>query len=330
MKSTYLILLLICSVSMLTAHEPVKKSLNTGTLSGKIESQGDLVPFASVFVQGTTIGVSADAHGHFNLKNIPGGNHVIVFSAVGYRTYSREVIIVDGNTLNLSVNLEPDNIGIEQVVISANRNAGSRKESSSIVNSINPKLFDRMQSVTLSEGLNFTPGLRMENNCQNCGFSQVRMNGLEGPYTQILINSRPVFSGLAGVYGLELIPVNMIERVEVVRGGGSAMFGSNAIAGTINMITKDPINNSFSLSSSYGITGAGINGFPTEPDFNLNANGSLVSEQNHQGLSFYGFHRTRNPYDANGDGFSELSSIDNTTFRNSLVSQDRKPWKDIT
>jgi len=171
-----------------------------------------------------------------------------------------------------------------------------------------------MQSVTLSEGLNFTPGLRMENNCQNCGFSQVRMNGLEGPYTQILINSRPVFSGLAGVYGLELIPVNMIERVEVVRGGGSAMFGSNAIAGTINMITKDPINNSFSLSSSYGITGAGINGFPTEPDFNLNANGSLVSEQNHQGLSFYGFHRTRNPYDANGDGFSELSSIDNTTF----------------
>lgn len=318
MKSTILILILICSVSNLTAHEPVKNTLSTGTLSGKIESQGELVPFASIFVQGTTIGVSADAHGQFNLRNIPGGNHIVVFSAVGYRTYSREVIIVDGNTVNLSINLEPDNIGIEQVVISANRNAGSRKESSSIVNSINPKLFDRMQSVTLSEGLNFTPGLRMENNCQNCGFSQVRMNGLEGPYTQILINSRPVFSGLAGVYGLELIPVNMIERVEVVRGGGSAMYGSNAIAGTINMITKDPINNTFSLSSSYGMTGTGISGFSTEPDFNLNANGSLVSEQNHQGLSFYGFHRKRNPYDANGDGFSELSSIDNTTFGSRL------------
>ncbi len=314
MKSTILILILICSVSILTAHEPVKKHTTTGALSGKIESRGELIPFASIFIQGTTIGVSADAQGKFILKNIPGGNQVIVFSAVGYRPISREITIEDGNTLDLSVNLEPDNIGIEQVVISANRNAGSRKESSSIVNSINPKLFDRMQSVTLSEGLNFTPGLRMENNCQNCGFSQVRMNGLEGPYTQILINSRPVFSGLAGVYGLELIPVNMIERVEVVRGGGSALFGSNAIAGTINMITKDPINNTFSLSSSYGITGAGISGVTPEPDFNLNAIGSLVSEQNHQGLSFYGFHRKRNPYDSNGDGFSELSSIDNTTF----------------
>jgi outer membrane receptor for ferrienterochelin and colicins len=90
--------------------------------------------------------------------------------------------------------------------------------------------------VTLSEGLSFSPGLRIENDCQNCGFSQVRMNGMEGPYSQILINSHPIFSGLAGVYGLELIPTNMIERIEVVRGGGSALYGSNAIAGTINII----------------------------------------------------------------------------------------------
>ena len=88
--------------------------------------------------------------------------------------------------------------------------------------------------------LMFSPGLRVENDCNNCGFSQVRMNGLEGPYTQILINSRPIFSGLAGVYGLEHIPPSMIQRIEVVRGGGSALFGGNAIAGTINVITKDP------------------------------------------------------------------------------------------
>jgi outer membrane receptor for ferrienterochelin and colicins len=179
---------------------------------------------------------------------------------------------------------------------------------------INPKLFERMQSVTLSEGLNFTPGLRMENNCQNCGFSQVRMNGLEGPYSQILINSRPVFSGLAGVYGLELIPVNMIERVEVIRGGGSAMFGSNAIAGTINLITKDPVSNSFSVASSYSSTGTGYGNGAQAPDYNLNLNGSFVSDDNQSGLSFYGFHRVRNPFDANNDGYSELSSIENTTL----------------
>ena len=78
----------------------------------------------------------------------------------------------------------------------------------------------------------------------------MRINGLEGPYSQILINSRPVMSALSGVYGLEQIPVNMIERVEVVRGGGSALFGANAVGGTINIITKDPINNSFQVSTN--------------------------------------------------------------------------------
>jgi len=104
-------------------------------------------------------------------------------------------------------------LGLEEVVITGDRNETNRTESATIVNTITPKLFAITQSVTLSEGLNFCPGLRMENNCQNCGFSQVRMNGMAGPYSQILINSRPIFSGLAGVYGLELIPSSMIERV---------------------------------------------------------------------------------------------------------------------
>lgn len=305
--------LLICA-TLSNAHEPEKTLPVRATVSGKIESMGEQVPFATVFLKGTTIGTSADISGSFVLSNIPVGQQTIVFSAVGYKPFQKLINIQKDENLNVMVEMEMDHIGIEQVVISANRNSTRRRETSSIVNTINPKLFERMQSVTLSEGLNFSPGIRMENNCQNCGFSQVRMNGLEGPYSQILINSRPVFSGLAGVYGLELIPVNMIERVEVIRGGGSAMYGSNAIAGTINLITKDPISNSFSFSSSYGITGTGMKTTSAEPDYNLNFNGSFVSEDNKSGLSFYGFHRRRNPFDANGDGFSELSSIDNTTM----------------
>ena len=100
-----------------------------------------------------------------------------------------------------------------------------------------------MNSTDLAKSLSYQSGLRVENNCQNCGFPQVRINGLEGPYSQILINSRPVVSALSGVYGLEQIPVSMIDRVEVVRGGGSALFGANAVGGTINIITKDPVNN---------------------------------------------------------------------------------------
>ncbi|MBK6285066.1 MAG: TonB-dependent receptor plug domain-containing protein [Draconibacterium sp.] len=161
--------------------------------------------------------------------------------------------------------------------------------------------------------MNFAPGLRMENNCQNCGFTQVCMNGLEGPYSQILINSRPVFSGLAGVYGLELIPANMIERVEVVRGGGSALYGSNAIAGTINLITKDPVSNSFSASGSYAVTGVGMKGKNAE-DHNLNFNGSFVSDDYKTGMSIFGFTRVRDAFDANGDDYSEIAKIDNATL----------------
>ena len=88
-----------------------------------------------------------------------------------------------------------------------------------LVNVVDLKLFETTNSSTLSQGLNFQPGVRVETNCQNCGFQQVRINGLDGPYTQILIDSRPVFSALSGVYGLEQIPASMIERVEVMRGG---------------------------------------------------------------------------------------------------------------
>jgi outer membrane receptor for ferrienterochelin and colicins len=294
------------------SEKSVTLSPIASTISGKIESHGNQIPFATISLKGTSLGVSADINGEYSLHNIPPGEQTLIFSAVGYKPLNKQLHINPGETLTLSVELETDNIGIEQVVISANRNAKSRKEITSIVNSINPKLFERMQSVTLSEGLNFAPGIRMENNCQNCGFSQVRMNGLEGPYSQILINSRPVFSGLAGVYGLELIPVNMIERVEVIRGGGSAMYGGNAIAGTINLITRDPVSSSFTLSSSYGTTGS--DGYPMTPDYNLNFNGSFVSEDNQSGLSIYNFHRKRDPFDANGDGYSEISLIENTTM----------------
>ena len=136
----------------------------------------------------------------------------------------------------------------------------------------------------------------------------MRINGLEGPYSQILINSRPVISALSGVYGLEQIPVNMIERVEVVRGGGSALFGANAVGGTINIITKDPINNSFQVSSMF----SNMDGKSWEQY--MGGNVSLVSKDNSYGIALYESYRNRNPYDRDGDGFSELGKLNMNTF----------------
>ncbi len=275
------------------AHDANSRLSDNFSVLGKVVSAGGEVPFATICIKGTTRGVAADALGDFKVNNLTAGKYELVVSAVGYRSAIVEVEVHTEGSAELLVEMAYDNIGLEQVVISANRNERRRRDASSVVNSIQPHMFDRMQSVTLSEGLNFTPGVRMENNCQNCGFSQVRMNGLEGPYAQILINSRSVFSGLAGVYGLELIPVNMIERVEVIRGGGSAMFGSNAIAGTINLITKDPIYNSFSAAATYGGMDFDRTFSPQSPDYNVRLNGAIVSKNNLSGLSIYGFGRER-------------------------------------
>lgn len=313
MKLILALFVLFVGINGLNANDNKNEPKTDAMLFGDVKSGNEHIPFATITIKGTTIGTAADATGHFKMTNLPVGKTTVIISAIGYKAAEKEVELVAKKSVTILVELFPDNIGLEQVVVSADRNAKSRKETPTVVNSINPKLFDRVQSVTLSEGLNFSPGLRMENNCQNCGFSQVRMNGLEGPYSQILINSRPVFSGLAGVYGLELIPANMIERVEVIRGGGSSMYGSNAIAGTINLITKDPITNHFETSINNSFIGVG-NDYDPAYDYNLNLNGSFVTDDYKTGMSLFGFHRKRDPFDANGDDFSELSSINNTTL----------------
>ena len=199
-------------------------------------------------------------------------------------------------------------VGLDEVVVSANKNEVKRCDAPVMVSVIGAKLFETVNSPDLAKSLNYQSGLRVENNCQNCGFPQVRINGLEGPYSQILINSRPVVSALSGVYGLEQIPVNMIERIEVVRGGGSALFGANAVGGTINIITKDPKNNSFQVNNTLSLMGGNA------WEDNMGANVSIVAPDNKYGLALYQSYRNRQPYDRDGDGFSEIGKISAHTF----------------
>lgn len=177
-----------------------------------------------------------------------------------------------------------------------------------IVNMLSSDNLEHLQTCNLSESLKFQPGLRMETNCQTCNYTQLRMNGLPGGYSQILINGRPIFSPLVGLYGLEQLPTGMIERIEVVRGGGSSLYGSSAIGGTVNVITKIPSRNAMEVNSFYQY----IDGQTS--DFNLLANASLVNRKNNMGASVFLNKRNRGFYDANGDGFSEIPKLENTSF----------------
>ena len=270
---------------------------------GDVKCNGEHIPYINVVLKGTTIGTATDATGHYFLKNLPEGDFTLLVSGIGSKTAEKKVTCVANKTLEINFEIEEDAVQLDGVVVSASRNEVNRTEAPTIVNILSPKLFETTNSVCLSQGLNFQPGIRTETNCQNCGFSQVRINGLDGPYSQILIDSRPIFSALAGIYGLEQIPANMIERVEVVRGGGSALFGSNAIAGTINIITKEPKTNTVTISN----TSSFING--ETPDINTSVNASVVSDDYKAGVMIFGTTRQRNHFDYDGDGFSENPEI---------------------
>ncbi len=307
--------ILFIIIFLLALSSNAQKTKTDANIVGHVVSGGQHLPFVSVSLAGTTIGTTTDETGHYRLINMPEGTFTIKVQSVGYKPKEQSVSTKKRETIEVNFNLEEDILGLEEVVVTGDRNEKKRQDASVIVNTISPKLFTTINSATLSEGLNFSPGVRMEDNCQNCGFSQVRMNGMEGPYSQILINGRAIFSGLAGVYGLELIPSNMLERIEVVRGGGSALYGSNAIAGTINLILRDPIRNSYEFGTNGNLTGIGLkNAGDPKGDYSVNANASVVSEDNRTGMAIYGFFRDRQPFDANNDGFSELPKIKNTTF----------------
>jgi hypothetical tonB-linked outer membrane receptor PG50 len=266
------------------------------------------IPGITIQIKGTNFGTSTDATGHYFLRNVRPGTITLIMRGVGYLSQEKTVVVEKNKVVEVNFEAYEDAVNIDEVVVTANRQATLRRLAPTIVNVVGEEVFSRVNANNLAQGIIFQPGVRVENNCQNCGFNQVRINGLDGRYTQILIDSRPIFSALAGVYGIEQIPTNMIDRVEVVRGGGSALFGSSAIGGVVNIITKEPVGNSFSFGESLTFTGM------KNPDNNISMNASLVSDDNKAGAMIFGQTRYRQEWDANNDGYSELGRLNSRSL----------------
>lgn len=301
--------------SLLALVLSILVGLNTLSAQGRASVVGtvidertrEAIPYVQITIKGTTIGTTTDAHGNYIIKDLPTGTHTLVASFLGYATVSQRITLSENQKRHLDLYMHEQSIDLEGVVVSANRHETLRRLAPTLVTVLGAETFQKTNSETLSQGLRFQPGLRIEDNCQNCGFNQVRINGLEGAYSQILIDSRPVFSPLAGVYGLEQIPASMIERVEVMRGGGSALFGSNAIGGVINIITKEPLRSSGSITQT--VTSFDTSKGLTKPMSTTSFNASLVTEDRRAALMTFGQHSARAGVDYDGDSFTELPEL---------------------
>jgi len=271
------------------------------------EKTGEHLPYVSVQLKGTSIGTVTDESGHYFLKNLPIGKQTIIFSFVGYETIELPVVIKERTTTELKTTIREVSQMLNSVVVTSNRYATKQQEAATIVNVLSPKLFETTAVTCAADALDFQPGLRVDNTCSNCGKTELRINGLQGQYTQILMDSRPVFSSMAAVYGLEQVPAAMIDRIEVVRGGGSAMYGANAIGGVVNIITKEPVRNFVNISNTSHINEHACY------DIHTDLNASVISENRKIGAYLFATHRTRSEYDRDNDGFSELPKLRSTT-----------------
>lgn len=280
-------------------------------LSGIITSGNNVVEFATIILSNGQTTTSSNK-GFYEFSNLIEGKYQVTVTGIAFQTIKKEIIISNESVHTLNFDVTNFQNKLQEVVVTGTRTFKRKTDSPIIVNALDSKTLQNLQVCNLSEGLKFQPGLRVETDCQTCNYQQLRMNGLAGSYSQILINGRPIFSPMMGLYGMEQLPVNMIDRIEVVRGGGSSLYGSSAIGGTVNVITKIPNRDAFEINSTYH----NLDG--KTDDYQLNGNATFVSENRDAGISLFMSRRERDFFDANNDNFSEIPKIENTSLGTNL------------
>jgi outer membrane receptor for ferrienterochelin and colicins len=273
-------------------------SCQSGRVSGRVVSDEGPVAFASVLLKGTQLGTATDAQGRFRLPSVPPGAHVLQVSMVGHSPLDQPFSLKPGEDRALGdLRLTRTATALDEVVVTGTLRPVSRSESPVAIEVVTPALFRKNPSPVLFDAVGMVNGVRPQLNCSVCNTGDIHINGMEGPYTMVLIDGMPIVSALSTVYGLSGIPVSMIERVEVMKGPGSALYGSEAMGGIINVITRDP---AFApkvavdlMTTSWGELSADV--------------GLRLGRGRVTGLTGVNGFRYATPHDGNGDGFTDVT-----------------------
>lgn len=280
---------------------------SNGSIKGKITSGKEHVGFANVGLVGTTYGAAADVDGNFIIKNISPGKYTIQVSAVGYKNYKVGVTVVSGKTVVADVNMEKTTAQMDEFVVTGTLKEVSVRESPVPIKVYKPAYFKKNPTPALFEALQIVNGVRPQINCSVCNTGDIHINGMEGPYTMITIDGMPIVGGLSTVYGLNGIPNSMIGQMEVVKGPASTLYGSEAVGGLINVITKDPIDAPKFTFDVFGTTWGEVN-------TDVGARFKVSEKVNTMlGVNYFNY---SNPIDNNGDNFTDITLQDRISVFN--------------
>ncbi len=203
-----------------------------------VDETGEHIPFVNLVIKDTRIGTATDITGHYMITNIPPGNHILVIQHVGHKTKEMPFSIAQRESKEFDITLETISVALEQVVISGSLKEQTLRNSPVRIEVLNATFLQKMPSNNLMQSIGMINGVQQVTACGVCGTNEIRINGLEGSNTAVLIDGMPIMGALASVYGLNGIPNALIERVEVIKGASSTLYGSEAIGGIINIITK--------------------------------------------------------------------------------------------
>lgn len=227
MHKSLLLIFTFFSVSVAIAQRVIH-----GTVVNAVT--GEVIPGATVLLSDSAHSIACDINGKFSITVSQSAS--LIVSATGYASKTYVPVAKD----HVVIFLTPFEKEIDAVVVTGTMKAVSRLESPVAVEVYTPQFFKKNPAPSIFESLQNINGVRPQLNCSVCNTGDIHINGLEGPYTMITIDGMPIVSSLASVYGLFGIPTQLIDRVEIVKGPASGLYGSEAIGGLINIITKSP------------------------------------------------------------------------------------------
>lgn len=258
----------------------------------------------SVFLEGTQNGTTTDDKGFAELKNIPNGKQTIIIQSVGYRKMERTILFPQDTIIELF--LEPSAQELEEVtIVSSTRSSRNIKNIPTRIETISGEELDEkssMQPGNIKMLLTESTGIQTQQTSQVSASASIRIQGLDGKYTQLLQDGFPLYSGFAGGLSILQIPPLNLKRAEVIKGSTSTLYGGGAIAGLINLITKEPTDKrEISFLANANQTNA------------LDLSSFYAEKYKKTGFTIFASSNFQKAYDVNRDGFSDIPKFDRYT-----------------